>query len=165
MIGRIVSIATLVVLAGGIPDAGVVAQNTKPPAVGEDAPASRSTGQPVNVKVDLTISEQRDGQAATPRTTSLIVADRERAQIRSTGIGGQALNVDARPEILQNARLRVFLNLSYRGPQTDSDKAPPNLTQSTSSLVEDGKPLVITQWSEMGSSRTVRVELRASIQR
>ena len=142
-----------------------VAQEKKATAAVENPPGSRMPAQPVNIKLDFTVIDQRDGQAAAPRTITMMIADRSRGQMRSGGAGGQMLNVDARPEILRDSRMRVDVNFDYRAPQSDSDKTPPALTQSIASIVEDGKPLVITQWSERGSTRTSRVELRASLQK
>jgi hypothetical protein len=131
----------------------------------ETTAPERHTGQAVNVRIDLTITEQREGLAPTPKTITMMIADRDRGQIRSGGSNEQMLNVDAHPEIVQNGRVRVYLTFDYRAPRTDTDKAPPMLTQSLSSILDDGKPLMISQWTEAGSSRTVKVELTADVQK
>ena len=170
MTRRIVMMLAMATLIGAAPHASQppqekVAQEKKPTVPVENAPGNRGPAQPVNIKLDFTVTDQRDGQAAVPRTITMMIADRSRGQIRSGGTGGQTLNVDARPEIVRDSRMRVDVNFDYRAPQSDADRTPPMLTQSVASLVDDGKPLVITQWSEMGSSRTIRVELRASVQK
>jgi hypothetical protein len=155
----------LAVLTGIPPVTSPTEQEKKVNAPAETAPAGRHPGQGVNIKIDLTITDQREGQAGTPKTITMMIADRGRGQLRSNGGGGQMLNVDARPEIVRESRVRVDVNFDYRGPQTDNDKNPPVLTQSLVSVVDDGKPLVISHWGEMGSNRTIRIELRASVQK
>ena len=164
MIRRLVFTLALTVLAGA-PSPTLVAQEKKVNAPADTAPAGRYQGQGVNIKIDLTVTDQREGQAGAPKTITMMIVDRGRGQMRSNGLGGQMLNVDARPEIIRDSRVRVDLNFDYRAPQTDSDKNPPVLTQSLASVVDDGKPLVISQWGEMGSNRTIRIELRASVQK
>jgi hypothetical protein len=161
MIRSTVMAMALAALVGAAPGAS---QQSQEKPTQEVAP-NRAPGQPVNIKLDVTIVDQRDGQTAAPRTVTMTIADRSRGQFRSGGTGGQMLNVDARPEIVRDSRMRVELNLDYRGLQSENDKTPPMLTQSIVSVVDDGKPLVITQWAEMGSSRTIRVELRAAVQK
>lgn len=141
----------------------VGAQESKPQANAPDLPIRQP--QPVNIKVDLTITEQREGVAPTPKVITMLIADRDRGQMRSGGSGEQMLNVDARPEIVRDSRVRVHLTFDYRAPRTDTDKAPPMLTQSLASIVDDGKPVMVSQWTEPGSSRTIRVELKAAIQK
>ena len=165
MTRRLVMTLALAVVAGVPSGASLTAQEKKVNVPVETAPAGRHPGQGVNIKVDLTITDQREGQAGAPKTITMMIADRGRGQMRSNGIGGQMLNLDARPEIVRESRVRVDVNFDYRAPQTDSDKNPPVLTQSLVSVVDDGKPLVISQWGEMGSNRTIRIELRASVQK
>lgn len=134
-----------------------------PPATPEIL--GRTAGQPVNVKVDLVVMEQRAGEASTSRTSTMTIADRDRGQLRTTGGGEQILNVDAQPEIVREGRIRVRLTFDYRAPRTETDRTPPMLTQSVSSIVEDGRPLTVAQWTEAGSNRVIRVELHAAIQK
>ena len=134
---------------------------------GEAAPAStgRTEAQAVNVRVEVTMTEHREGSADVPRTLSLLVADRDRAQVQSGGAGDLVLRVTARPEILSDQKVRVSLNLNYRGPRTDTDRQPIAHQQDFASIVDSGKPVVVTQWNETGSTRSVKVELKATIQR
>jgi hypothetical protein len=162
MIRSTVMAIALAALVGVAPSAW---QQSQEKAAQENTPNTRPPGQPVNIKLDVTIVDQREGQTAAPRTVTMMIADRSRGQFRSGGSGGQMLNVDARPEIGRDSRMRVELNLDYRGVQSENDKTPPMLTQSIVSVVDDGKPLVVTQWAEMGSTRTIRVELRAAVQK
>ena len=168
MSGRISKALALGLLVAGIA-VTAAAQETKPatpnaPAQKTDVVANRG-GQPVNIRLDLTITEQREGAQVPPRTLTMMVADRDRGQIRSGGTGDQMLNVDARPDIVRDGRVRVFLTFDYRAPRTDLDKTPPMLTQSITTVLDDGKPLVVSQWTEGGTGRTIKVELKTSIQK
>ena len=163
----------LAAVVGAFGAHGIVAQEQKaqaPTAAGQKATQSdampRQGAQPVNIKVDLVIKEQREGVPATPKTITMMVADRERGQIRSGGgSGDQQLNVDVRPEIVRDSKIRVQVTFDYRAPRSDSDKGPPTITQSLSAIAADAQPLVISQWTEAGSNRTITVELRATIQK
>ena len=74
------------------------------------------------------------------------------------------LNVDATPETLTNGRIRVHLGLEYRPASMDNDKGNPlHINERVSAVLEDGKPLVVSQSPDPASDRTVKVELKASI--
>jgi hypothetical protein len=124
----------------------------------------RGAAQPANVRVEITITEQRD-DAGPPKTLAITVADGDRAQVQSAGTGDQRLTVSARAEILAEDRVRVSLNLNYRGPRSEANPAPAMLTQTFASIAENGKALVVTQSREAGSTRGVKVELKATILR
>jgi hypothetical protein len=114
------------------------------------------------VLVELTIAEQRDAAALAPRTVSMTLADREGGRVRSSQANAM-LNVDARPEILRDGKIRVSLTLEYR-PGPDSDKGATLLTQSLTVLLDDGKPVVVSQSADPSSQRSaVKVELRAAV--
>ena len=96
-------------------------QNRTPPPAEAPAPA----GQPVNVKLDLTITDQLASGAPAKKTVSMIVADRYSGSIRSIANTVRAtLNVDATPQILQNGNIRLQLGLEYnpRQPTTAPEK-------------------------------------------
>jgi len=132
----------------------------------QDAPAvaaPRAAAQLVNVKIDLTITDERDGSAQPPKVVSLVVADRENGRIRTGGSDLQ-LNVDARPEIVRDGRIRVYLTVEYRpGKAQDERYIPMALTESLAVLLDDGKPLVVSQSADPMSNRSVRVEAKATL--
>src|SRR5690349_14908405 len=99
MIRRLVFTLALTVLAGTPSGPTARAQEKKANAPADTAPAGRYQGQGVNIKIDLTVTDQREGQAGAPKTITMMIVDRGRGQMRSNGLGGQMLNVDARPEI------------------------------------------------------------------
>src|SRR5438445_2559855 len=92
------------------------------PAV-QVAPAERPrrTGQPVNIKVDVTISDQVSGAApAVKKTVSVVTGDNMNGFIRSNAfyseLGPVPLNVDTEPEILADGKIRLRINLQYDLP-------------------------------------------------
>ena len=127
-------------------------------------PARSPAAQMVNVRLDLTVTEQRDGTALGPKTVTMLILDREGGKVR-TGGGNAMLNVDARPELMRDGRIRVWLSLEYRRQIDEGDKVPPALlTESLACILEDGKLLVVSQSADPTSARTsVRVEMKATI--
>lgn len=136
----------------------------KPAEAPAPAQPARNAAQLVNVRLDLTVTEQRDGTALAPRTVTMLIADRESGRVR-TGGGNAMLNVDARPELMRDGRIRVWLSLEYRRQTDEGDKVPPALlTESLACILEDGKLLVVSQSADPTSAHTsVRVEVKATI--
>src|SRR5438093_8377089 len=72
------------------------------------APAPRREGQPINVKVELVITDQRGAAAPVKKNVSVIVGDEREGSIRSQSRMGSGLisvvqlNVDAAPTILSD---------------------------------------------------------------
>ncbi len=136
------------------------AGDAKPrPAAAEQPPVVRPpepAGQIVNVKFDLTITDQTGTAEAGKKLVSLLVADRQTGYVRSTAsserTGPVRLNVDARPQILSTGNIRVALSLEY-----------PSIVQQLTVIVEPGKPIVLTQTADPLSDRKVTVEMRATI--
>ena len=135
---------------GGKPRAGAPAEQAAP------ARAPEPQGQPVNIKFDLTLTDQTGGAEAAKKTVSLLVLDRQTGYVRSTATsertGPMRINVDARPQILPTGNVRVTLSLEYQA-----------ITQQLTVVVESGKPLVLTQTADPLSDRKVTVEMRATI--
>jgi hypothetical protein len=153
-----------------------------PAAAGQAAPnqpVAKTPQQLVNIRLELTISvtDQR-GSAAAPRVVTMYLVDRDPGRLR-TGAGVMSaprspaeavtspkplLNVDATPEILTNGRMRVRLNLEYRPAASETDKMEPiHISEVVSAILEDGKPLVVSQTTDPASDRVVKVELKATI--
>ena len=158
---------------------------TKQPAPAASAPEKKADeeprGQPVNVKMDLTITDQMGTGEPAKKTVSMIVADRSAGSIRSSGNNIRAmLNVDAAPQILPSGNIKVQLGLEYNprqggGPTTSVKAASgetvqlPNesggssLNQRVAIVLEPGKPLVMSQAADPLSDRKITVEVRATV--
>jgi hypothetical protein len=165
MIKQILTTVVAVALAASV-GSGQEAQAPKPSEAKPQASPARTQAQLVNVRVELTITEQRGGAVLPAKTISMLVADREFGRVRTVQ-GNGMLNADARPEILPNGRVRVTLSLEYRPPQDEPVRNPlPLLTESLSAILEDGKPQVVSQSADPGPTpATVRVEVKAAILR
>ena len=156
------------------------------PASGQNrtpAPAEtpQPAGQPVNVKLDLTITDQLASGAPAKKTVSMIVADRFSGSIRSIANTVRAtLNVDATPHILQNGHIRLQLAVEYnprqpttaaekfKGPGGDmlelpGDEGGSSLNQRVVIVLEPNKPLMLSQAADPLSDRRITVEVRVSI--
>ena len=154
----------------------------------EAARPQRREGQPINVKIEFTITDQRSGSAAVKRTVSVIVADGFNGQIRSQseviGVGPVPLNIDARPDLLPDGKLRLGFTLQYdwpapveRGdsqrpplPAADEGRALPRGTvmkttmhNSVALVMESGKPTIAAQSADPIGDRQVTVEVKATI--
>jgi hypothetical protein len=152
------------------------------------AEAPAPPGQPVNVKLDLTITDQIGPGEPSKKIVTMIVADRAAGSIRSTSnatisniIGNRAIiNVDATPHLLPNGNVRVLLGLEYNPrqntPTTDKVKTPSgdvaeipregggsSLNQRVTLVLEPNKPLVFSQAADPMSDRKISVEVRATI--
>jgi hypothetical protein len=143
---------------------------TKPAAV-----PARPAAQPVNVKIEVSLTDQRSGSEPLKRAISLIVADGESGSIRSEPVPGNRsdqLNVDARPTIVNGNKIRLGFSLQYDGRVPDAGTtgrsslpaaAAANIRQSLSLILEDGKSLTVGQSADATSDRSVTVDVKATI--
>lgn len=163
-----------------LPPAAPARPATPPPAPTAAPGPPRREGQPVNVKVDLTILDQRGGATAARKTVSVVVADNMTAFIRSTSnytIPGRfvdvPLNVDVEPQIIADNKLRVRLGLQYDLPnslasaQTEKpgELFTTQLRENLSLILENGKSIVAAQSADPVGDRQVTIEVKATILR
>lgn len=144
------------------------------------APAPRRTAQPVNIRIDLSINDQRAGSTPIKRTLTLVVADGMSGSVRSQSevmaVGPVPLNVDAEPELIADNKVRLRLVLQYDWPapiESGRENAPPPrgtvvktaLRDSVGLILENGKPIVAAQSADPLGDRQVTVEVKATILR
>ena len=142
------------------------------------APATllRRDGQAVNVRVELTITDQRTGAAPIKKTVSVVVADGQVGFIRSSSeIAGIAasvpLNVDAEPSLLTDGKIRLRANVQYDLPApaetlnniTRGATTRTAIHETLSLILENAKPLIAAQSADPVSDRTVTVEVKATV--
>jgi|RhiMetdeSRZDD1v2_1073273.scaffolds.fasta_scaffold10264_2 hypothetical protein len=152
----------------------------KPPVAPMPVPAPpRRQGQPVNVKVDVTISDQHSGSAALKKTVTVVTADNMGGYIRSTAsygsLGDVPLNVDVSPELLADGKIRVGVNLQYDLPgsvtaqSTETPGAGPlrrtQIRENLNVILENGKPITVAQSADPVGDRQVTIEIKATILR
>jgi hypothetical protein len=146
--------------------------------VARPAPAPRPKGQPVNIKVDVTVIDQRSSTLPEPvrKTISIVTADGLSGQVRSSssysGTGGLIpLNVDVEPTIV-NGKIQTHLSLAYDMPAArttePSTLATGTLTRTAIQdnlwlILEDGKSITIAQSADPVTDRQVVVEVKATI--
>lgn len=160
------SLMALCLAALAVSGAAAQQPTTPPPQKPTDAVPPPQRGPSVtNVRIDFTLTDQREGGAAIPKTLTMIVTDRDPGRMRTgSGRADGMLNVDVRPEIVRENRVRLSMTLEYRPALLPTDKDQPNaMTQSLSTILDDGKPLLVSQSADPGSSRTVKVEVKATI--
>jgi hypothetical protein len=137
--------------------------------------APRRTGQPVNVKIDVTIADQREGAAALKKTVSVVTGDNMSGFIRTqaayTSAGEVWLNVDAEPEILTDGKIRVRVNLQYDLPEKAQPTEPAGygrlvktqIRENLALILENGKSIIAAQSADPAIDRQVTVEVKATI--
>ena len=147
-----------------------------PPAAAPAAPERpRREGQPINIKVDLTLTDQRGGAQPIKRTVTVLTADGYTGSIRTQSqvqqIGPVPLNVDASPTLLADGKIRVAINLQYDWP-APPDSTPLRGTVTSTSLhdqlmliFENGKSMIVAQSADPVGDRQVTVEVKATILR
>ena len=150
---------------------------TPAPAPAAPERASRRTGQPINVKIDLSINDQRGGSPPVKRTLSMVIADGMGGSIRSQSevlaVGPVPLNVDAEPELLTDNKIRLRLTLQYDWPAPmEAGRDAPRgtvvktaLRDSVALILENGKPMIAAQSADPIGDRQVTVEVKATILR
>jgi len=146
-------------------------QQTKPeqPPARTEQKAEPPLGQPVNIKLDLTITDQTGPGDRLEKVVTMVVADRGMGSIRSLGSvrtqGRVQINVDARPQILQSGVIRLTLGLEYN-PRTLGNDAPTewsSLNEQITVVMAAGKPLVVSQAADPASDRKISVEVLATV--
>lgn len=145
-------------------------------------PAPRREGQPVNIKIDFTITDQRGGAPAIKRTMTMMVADFHTGSIRSQSavfqVGDVPLNIDASPTLLTDGKIRLGFNLQYdwpapfEAPAANANQPLPRgtviktqLHDSVTLMLESGKPMVAAQSADPIGDRQVTVEVKATVLR
>jgi hypothetical protein len=126
-----------------------------------------------NVRVELTITDQRGDGVALTKTMSATVVDTGMSRIRTSGdvrtpLGMRpvTLNVDASPKVQRDGKIRLDLNFEYRpvAAEAETEKnATLGMTEMISVLLEDGKPTVISQSADPSTDRRVKVEAKATV--
>jgi hypothetical protein len=137
------------------------------------APPTRRLGQPINVRVEVTITDQRGSAAPIKKTLSVIVADQQNGMVRSESlspsVGAVPLHIDAQPEILPDGKIRLRFSLNYDLPMDSLTTAAPervaksSIRESLSLILESGKPMLATQSADPVGDRQVMVEVKATV--
>jgi len=149
---------------------------TAPPPPPPAPPAPGAPRQPINIRVDTTISEGGGNTPHIQKTVTAVAGDGFDASVRETSTmtappasgpppGPTSLNVDASPTILSNGKIRVRITLQYAAGQAQpsEQRVRTDIRQTLVLNLENGKPLVISEASDPLSDRRVTVEVTATI--
>lgn len=175
--------APKVVKAPAVPEAPQAPKVTKvPEAPVAPLPPPRRQGQLVNVKVELTITDQIGSAVPEKKNIMMLVADGERGQIRSNAqvqrrveqvVGEKTiassqwdavpLAVDAWPEV-EGGKIRLRLSLEYDligEKATGGGKT--SIRESLSVILTDGVPLTAALSADPMTDRKVTLEVKAAV--
>jgi len=139
------------------------------------AEAPAKPGQPVNIRIDVTINDGRGTQPPVSKVVNLTVADGGTAFIRSTAeapFGAKIenlrtipLHIDATPRI-EGSKVRLRLSLEYNAVDLggESRQYPKmEIKENLALILENEKPLLVTETPDPLSDRRVSVEVKATI--
>lgn len=171
-------IATLLVVLA-VTAVPASAQNEQAASTGKQEAPMRAgnVATRANIKIDLTISDQRGNAPAERKQVSMIAADGSWGKIRTHATTRPAditagpvmpvtLNVDARPFMTMGGQIQLELTVAYN-PLDDSNKVglirPTELNQSMTIVLQSGKPMVISQAADPIADRKMIVEITATI--
>jgi hypothetical protein len=151
-------------------------------------PAPEPPALPVNIKIEVSITDQTGANPAAKKVVTMIASDRQSTNVRSSAsvpvrnprMGGGpetynyrnvTINVDARPMIVAKEPNKVSVNfgLEYL-PKTGNsqEEMEPGMTswsERLSLILESGKPMVVSQAADPTSDRKITVEVTATILR
>lgn len=160
---------------------------TKPAAPVAAKAAAEPPGLPVNIKIEVSITDQTGDNPAAKKVVTMIASDRQSANVRSSAsvpvknptFGGPAppsynyrnvtINVDARPAIVLKEPTRISVNFGLEylpRPAGGREEMEPGMTswsERLSLILESGKPMIISQAADPTSDRKITVEVTATI--
>ena len=139
-----------------------------------DAARIQADGQPVNVRLDLTITDTRGDQPPISKTVTMTLADRHNGRIRTqgdvrtpSGFRPVILNIDCQASIIpRESRARVMLTIEYRPVAADAENernSTPHINESLTVILDDGKPMVVSQSADPVTDRKVKVEAKITL--
>lgn len=135
-----------------------------PPPQAQLLPPKKIRGRDVNVQIELTITEHQGGAPGEKRVVSMIVADAAFGRIRSTASQDVKLNIDATPTMLDNDRIALELTIEYIPITPEgATRRPAGLLEMLTVILQNGKPLQISQAADPTIDRRITAEVRASV--
>ena len=125
-------------------------------------------GQPVNIRVDVSVLDQAGSGTPVPKTLLVILADRAFGRTRAA-FQDRLINVDARPTLI-DGKIRVSLTVQSeptRGvlPPTEPLDVTLSWRNSFSLMLDNGKPMLAFETSDAATKRKLSIEVEATIQK
>jgi hypothetical protein len=137
------------------------------------------TAKPIVKTISVIVADRANNQIRSQVVTP--VATRRRIPARDSRTGEEIvdpqwrteelpLNIDLRAELIDATRVRMRLVLNYRTvtESTTLDGQPARssvVTEEVSTILESGKPTMISQSADAATDRKVTVEVKATIQK
>ena len=148
---------------------------TKPAEPAAAKPAE-PPAQPVNIKIEVSITDQTGTSTPARKVVSMIAADRQSTFIRSSAsvpvkaaFRNVTINVDARPSIVVKEPNKVLLSIGLEylprsvGGQEEMEAGMATLSERLGLILESGKSMIISQAADPTSDRKITVEVTATI--
>lgn len=179
---------TILLVTGALSTTGGAEQAKPTPSTAEGKPnpveqtrTPEPPAFPVNVKIEVSITDQTGTNPPARKVVSMIASDRSNTNVRTSasvpvkGIGGNfnyrtvTINVDARPAIVakEPSKVLVTLGLEYvpkvAGNAEEIEPGMASLGERLAVILESGKPMVVSQAADPTSDRKITVELTATI--
>jgi hypothetical protein len=110
-------------------------------------------GQPINIRLDVSVIDQTAQGATQPKSLMVMLVDR----------------ANARP-VLVDGRIRVYVTLQSEasrsfGPPKETEDHTINWRNSFSLLLENGKPMLALETMDAVTKRKMSIEVKATIQK
>jgi hypothetical protein len=119
-----------------------------------------------NIRLDLTITDTFTGSPV-KKNVSLLVLQNNSGMIRTTSTDGWAtLNIDAVVAAYTTGMVALRMTFEYTpalGKDVTTANRPPRLNESITVVLQDGKPMIVSQSADPGSDRKVTAEMTATI--
>ena len=125
-------------------------------------------GQPINIRLDVSVIDQTAQGATQPKSLMVMLVDRAMGRTRAA-FQDRSIAVDARP-VLVDGRIRVYLILQSEasrsfGPPKETEDHTINWRNSFSLLLENGKPMLALETMDAVTKRKMSIEVKATIQK
>jgi hypothetical protein len=181
---RLATIIVCISMLQGLPSFGQTATPPAPPRPARGTPpppppappnpnaspfsSVERGGQPVNVRIDVSVIDQSAAGPAQPKTLMVLLADRAFGRTRSS-FEDRTIDIDAQPMIV-GSRIRVYLTIvsgvlraPAAGPATTTSDLILNWRNSFTLLLDNEKSQIALESSEPAKNRKMSVEVKATI--
>ena len=127
-------------------------------------------GQPINIRLDVSVIDQTGAGIPQPKSLMVMLVDRAMGRTRAA-FQDRSIAVDARPTIV-DGRIRAYLTIQSERARNPFPTNPPepedhtiNWRNSFSLLLENGKPMLALETNDAVTKRKTSIEVKATIQK
>jgi|SRR5688572_17193715 len=155
------------------PAVPAVAAPQPPPAPPSPPGDPESGGQPINIRLDVSVIDQTGAGDAQPKSLMVMLVDRAMGRTRAA-FQDRSIAVDARPTIV-DGRIRAYLTIQSErsrnnfipipGPTQQQEDHTIDWRNSFSLLLENGKPMLALETNDAVTKRKTSIEVKATIQK